>query len=129
MRALGNDVKKMPWSPELDNEILDSLEEGYRLGTWFNRKFLLQGKQIKNTDEVRKQLGLDLSKKTAVVFSHVLWDATFFYGKNLFEDYEKMVNGNNTGCSEKLFSKLGYKTASRSCLENEIRIIPANCAM
>lgn len=87
-KSTWDDVKKMPWNPELDNEILDSLEVGYRLGTWFNRKFLLQGKQIKNSNEVRQQLGLDSSKKTAVVFSHVLWDATFFYGKNLFEDYE-----------------------------------------
>lgn len=81
-------VKKMPWSLELENDILNNLEEGYRLGTWFNRKFLLQGKKIKSADDVRSQLGLDPSKKTAVIFSHVLWDATFFYGKNLFEDYE-----------------------------------------
>jgi capsule polysaccharide export protein KpsC/LpsZ len=30
---------------------------------------------------------LDARKPTAVVFSHVLWDANLFYGDDLFEDY------------------------------------------
>ena len=67
---------------------MQDFSESYKSGTWFNRKFLHQSKQIKSAEEVRKQLGLDPSKKTAVIFSHVLWDATFFYGEGLFEDYE-----------------------------------------
>lgn len=49
---------------------------------------LQSGKVIKSKEEVQKQLGLDPNKKTAVIFSHVAWDATFFYGKCLFTDYE-----------------------------------------
>ena len=37
--------------------------------------------------EVRAALNLDPSKKTAVLFSHVLWDANLFYGKDLFDNY------------------------------------------
>lgn len=81
-------VKDLPRDLNLEREIMDDLENGYREGTWFNRKFLLEGKRIQETDEVRRKLGIDPSKKTAVIFSHVLWDATFFYGKNIFEDYE-----------------------------------------
>ena len=81
-------VKQMAWSPELEDEILQDFEESYESGTWFNRKFLHQGKQIKSAEVVRQQLGLDSAKKTAVIFSHVLWDATFFYGESLFDDYE-----------------------------------------
>jgi len=81
-------VKKMNWNPALETVILSDLEKSYKAGTWFNRKFLHQGKQIKSADMVRQQLDLDPKKKTAVIFSHVLWDATFFYGESLFQDYE-----------------------------------------
>lgn len=43
---------------------------------------------MKPPEEVRAQLGLDPAKKTAVIFSHILYDATFFYGESLFPDYE-----------------------------------------
>ena len=33
------------------------------------------------------ELGLDPTKRTAVMFSHVLWDANLFYGKDLFDNY------------------------------------------
>ncbi len=81
-------VKKMDWNPALESELLNDLEGSYKSGTWFNRKFLHRGKQIKSADTVRQQLGLNPDKKTAVIFSHVLWDATFFYGESLFQDYE-----------------------------------------
>ena len=37
--------------------------------------------------EIFKRYSLDQSKKLAVVFSHVLWDANLFYGEDLFKDY------------------------------------------
>lgn len=81
-------VKQMSWTSEQEAELMQDFAESYKSGTWFNRKFLHQNKQIKSVEEVQKQLGLDPSRKTAVIFSHVLWDATFFYGKGLFDDYE-----------------------------------------
>jgi hypothetical protein len=81
-------VRRMPWSAELDSDLLDEIRGRYEQGQWFNRKYLQVGKKIKDADEVSRQLGLDPGKKTAVIFSHVLWDATFFYGETLFDDYE-----------------------------------------
>lgn len=81
-------VKSIPWTEEDEQAFLSILQEGYKSGSWFNRKFLLQDKKMKAPEEIRRQLGLDPSKKTAVIFSHVLWDATFFFGTNLFADYE-----------------------------------------
>jgi len=84
-------VKEMPWGEEQEHSLLTELEESYRHGTWFNRRFLHDDKQIKAPDVVRRQLGLDPGKKTAVVFSHVLWDATIFYGEGIFDDYESWL--------------------------------------
>jgi hypothetical protein len=81
-------VKRLSWSSAQDSALLEEFADSYRQGLWFNRKFLHGGKQIKSADVVKNQLGLDPAKKTAVIFSHVLWDATFFYGQGLFDDYE-----------------------------------------
>lgn len=80
--------KKMLWNSQKEAGFMNEIKEAYEKGSWFNRKFLLAGKKIKSPDEVRAQLGLDKNKKTAIIFSHVLWDATFFYGENIFKDYE-----------------------------------------
>lgn len=81
-------TKKMAWSAGQATNLMTEFSESYEKGTWFNRRYLHQDKRIKSRDEVIQQLGLDSNKKTAVVFSHVLWDATFFYGTSLFQDYE-----------------------------------------
>jgi hypothetical protein len=83
-----NEVRKMDWTPAQEQMLMRDFETSYSQGTWFNRKFLHESKQIKSADDVRQQLQLDPAKKTAVIFSHVLWDATFFYGEGLFENYE-----------------------------------------
>lgn len=86
--ATWEQVKGMPWTTKQEVLLLKDFSDSYQKGLWFNRKFLHQGKQIKTADAVRKQLGVDPEKKTAIIFSHVLWDATFFYGEGLFDDYE-----------------------------------------
>ncbi len=84
-------VLKMPWSQEQEDAFMQELRTGYEQGTWLNRKFLLADKKLLTPAEVYARLGLDPAKKTAVIFSHVLWDATFFFGKNLFVDYEEWL--------------------------------------
>ena len=81
-------IKAMPWSEKIEQSLMRDMSYGYRAGTWFKRKHLLQDKEIKKKSDIGEQFGLDLTKKTAVIFSHVLWDATFFYGESLFDDYE-----------------------------------------
>ena len=85
------ETRTMPWGPTKEQELLDEVQGRYESGSWFSRKYLQTNKRIKSPAEVRRQLGLDPTKKTAVIFSHVLWDATFFFGKNLFEDYERWL--------------------------------------
>ncbi len=84
-------IEQMPWTAQQESELMQELRGRYEEGTWFNRKYLQVGKKLKNAAEIREQLGLDPRKKTAVIFSHVLWDATFFFGENLFEDYEQWL--------------------------------------
>lgn len=81
-------VQADPWSVRAEEEFMERMRSSYRRGSWFNQKFTTVNSREKTSGEVRSQLGLDPAKKIAVIFSHVLWDGTFFYGNNLFRDYQ-----------------------------------------
>ncbi len=81
------ELRRAPWSLEEGKAFIGELRESYLRGTWFERKKTLQGKRLKSPAELHAELGLDPARKTAFVFSHVLYDATFWFGENLFADY------------------------------------------
>jgi hypothetical protein len=81
------ELREIPWTAADGEQFVESMRQSYFQGTWFERKKTLRGKRLKSPDEIRAQFALDPEKKTAFVFSHILYDATFWYGKNLFADY------------------------------------------
>jgi hypothetical protein len=84
-------VKGKPWTPEDDARLEREFAGRYKPDSTDDTRRLMSGKQLKSPVEVRAQLGLDPNKKTAVIFSHIAWDAAFFYGTCLFEDYEQWL--------------------------------------
>ena len=83
-----DDFKQKPLTEQMKKAVDKEIRGRYNPVSDEDTRRLQSGKVIKTKEEVQKQLGLDPSKKTAVIFSHVAWDATFFYGKCLFTDYE-----------------------------------------
>ncbi len=75
------------WAPEEEEAFMRELEGHYRDQSWFNFTLSLNKKNVSPAD-VRELLHVDPTKKTAVIFSHVVWDASFYYGTNLFRDYD-----------------------------------------
>ena len=45
------------------------------------------GKKLLSQSNLLKELKLDNSKKTAIIFPHIFWDGTFFFGQDLFKNY------------------------------------------
>lgn len=82
-------LRSLTWSGKHERELNTEFSERYRPDSRFDMRRIQAGKRDKGVDEVRKQIGLDPQKKTAVVFSHVAFDAAFFYGEDLFEDLEE----------------------------------------
>ena len=84
---------------------------------------------MKSPEEIVHGLGLDPAKKTAVIFSHILWDANLFYGEDLFEDQEAWlvesvraaVENPNVNWIVKLHPANRYKTEA-TVLNDEIAI-------
>jgi hypothetical protein len=89
--AMWRRLLEMPWKAENDQAVVERITANYQSGAWYNRQRLQDGKAILPADAARKTLGLDPAKKTAIIFSHILYDATFFYGESLFDDYEEWL--------------------------------------
>ncbi len=80
-------IKNMPWNEALWQEVYKELESTYKSGDWFSEVGTQFNKTLYNKEDLISKLSLDPSKKTAVIYPHMFWDATFFWGKDLFRDY------------------------------------------
>ena len=80
-------VKKIKWSDAKERALYQELESTYKSGDWFSECGTQFNKVFYSKDELITKLGLDPGKKTVAVFPHIFWDATFFWGKDLFRDY------------------------------------------
>ena len=81
-------VAAMEWTPEHDRELDREFEHRYD-GTTFLARWNQGWTRQASREEIVARIGLDPARKTAVVFSHILWDANMFYGRDLFADQEE----------------------------------------
>lgn len=81
-------LRAMPWMEEHWRKVRDELYGCYTSGEWYGEVGTQVNKSLLGRGELARRLALDPAKKTAVIFPHILWDATFFWGEDLFGDYE-----------------------------------------
>ncbi len=90
--ALGDDtweeLKRNALGETRSTAIMEKLISHYESGAWYNRQQLQEGKRIFDREATRIKLGVKGGRKVAVIFAHILYDATFFYGTSLYPDYE-----------------------------------------
>jgi len=55
-------------------------------GRWFMARRVRHGKQRGSAEALATDLGLVPGKRTVSLFAHVLWDASMFYGRDLYPD-------------------------------------------
>lgn len=81
-------VKALPWSATDEARVEREFAGRYQPESVDDTRRLMSGKRLKTPSEVRQELGLRPEKRTAVIFSHIAWDAAFFFGTCLFDDFE-----------------------------------------
>jgi hypothetical protein len=81
-------LKAMNWTPRHWDMLRTEIEGGYEKGEWYSAGGSQFRKRVLSPDEVRSVVGLDPAKPTAVIFPHMFWDASFTWGRDLFENYE-----------------------------------------
>ncbi len=79
-------IQQLPWGAAQE-QALDGIFGDRYSGKWFLQARNQPNARQADAAEIRQRFTLDAEKKTATVFSHVLWDANLFYGEDLFEDY------------------------------------------
>jgi hypothetical protein len=107
-------VKQMPWSDAHWNRLRDEIVGSYQSGEWFSECATQVDKEAVEHGALTRRLALDPARKTVCIFPHMFWDATFFWGEDLFDNYEHW------------FTEV-LKVAAENCSVNWIiKIHPAN---
>jgi hypothetical protein len=90
-RSLGEaswrEVREGPWTPRMENELWQQFERRYSSSDALSRR-MYSHTRPRTADALIRTLDIDPGRPTAVLFSHVLWDANLFYGDDLFDDQE-----------------------------------------
>jgi len=81
-------MKETAWTPDHWRALHEEIETCYQTGEWFSGVRCQVDKSFPDKARLTEQLGLDPDRKTAVIFAHIFWDSTFFWGKDLFGDFE-----------------------------------------
>jgi len=82
-------VRDMNWNSNRSEELKRELSGCYARGDWYGEAGTQFDKHLLGVDPVRHRLRLDPSKKTAFIFPHISWDASFGRGRDLFGSYEE----------------------------------------
>ena len=81
-------LRSFPFSDSNWNEAKTELVDAYTKGEWYDDVGTQFDRSSITGPELAKHLDLDPNKKIAVLFVHMFWDATFFWGEDLFDGYE-----------------------------------------
>ena len=79
-------IRRRAWGAPEEAALDGVFADRYR-GKWFLQARNQPGTRDVDATAIRERLALDPAKKTATVFSHVLWDANLFFGEDLFQNY------------------------------------------
>jgi hypothetical protein len=82
-----NLIKKIEWTDNQWIFLYEELKKNYLSGDWYSEVGTQFNKKMYIASELKSLLNLDPNKKTAIIFPHMFWDATFFWGKDLFNNY------------------------------------------
>ena len=79
-------IKKAAYTNKIENDLMQNFLDRYGDKWHRSRRNYLDSKKT-SVAEAKAILGVKPGRKVAVVFSHILYDAMFFFGTDLFSNY------------------------------------------
>jgi len=76
------------WTNSHRERLQQELSDTYASGDWYPSAGNQFSSRFVDADEIQRLIGLDPTKKTAIIFPHIFWDATLTSGSDLFRSYE-----------------------------------------
>ena len=84
-------LRALPWPDSKWRGLEQDFDESYTNGNWFAEVGTQVDVENQDRAALIEKIGLAPEKKTAIIFAHIFWDATFFYGTDLFQNYEEWL--------------------------------------
>lgn len=81
-------IQKVSFDKNKSQQILDEVFNAYLTGEWYSEVGTQFKTKIYDKKELISKLNLDTNKKIILLFPHIFWDATFFWGIDLFKNYQ-----------------------------------------
>ena len=82
-------LKKIYVKEDELNSVKDKIKKSYQNNEWYPSAGTVVGREFSKPEDITEYLGFSKKKKLAVVFNHIFWDASFFYGSDLFLHYQE----------------------------------------
>jgi hypothetical protein len=82
-----NNIKQSTWDENKWKTFYSELKDSYFSGDWFSCVGTQFDKEVLTSDKLYSELNIDKDKQTAIIFSHMFWDASFSFGTDLFDNY------------------------------------------
>lgn len=79
--------KHIKLSLNQQNHLNNEIRTQYDDNSWYPSAGTMVGKNIYSVNQLKNKLNLNDKKKVAIIFPHIFWDGTFFFGKDLFKNY------------------------------------------
>ena len=83
------ELQQRPWSDSNWDHLRAEITRCYKSGQWYGEVGTQFGKSLQDKQALVRRLQLDPEKPTVLIFPHIFWDGTFFWGTDLFSDYEE----------------------------------------
>ncbi len=87
-KASWGKLRALEWTDAHWKMVRGELFDSYRSGEWYGEVGTQLNKKFISRADLLQRLSLEVDKKTAVIFPHIFWDSTFFWGEDLWGDYE-----------------------------------------
>lgn len=84
-----NVLKKNNINQNALNSVKENIKLSYLNNEWYPSAGTIVDRDFANEKIIENYLGFKKKRKLAVVFNHIFWDASFFYGKDLFLHYQE----------------------------------------
>ena len=84
-----NRLRKLNWCNKFAETSERELVDSYMSGEWYGEVGTQFHVSTYDKPTLIKRLKLDEKKRTVVIFPHIFWDGTFFWGEVLFDNYEQ----------------------------------------
>lgn len=80
-------LRLMKFSDSHRSTLISEITNSYNNNSWYDEVGTQVNTRYFDKVYLFERLGLSSNKPCAVIFPHLFWDATFFWGEDLFDDY------------------------------------------